>query len=75
MRQGDPVSSFLSVIVINELSRMLKAITGAGFLYSFSVGSIDNGFINVSHLFADDTLQCCDMDPGHIQALKTLNSF
>lgn len=52
---------------------MLEALVGAGFLSGFLVGSINNGFNNVSHLlFADDTLLFCDTDPGHMQTLKAL---
>lgn len=56
LRQGDPLSLLLFVIVIESLSKRLSAIVNGGFLLSFSVGSWNIGALNISHLwFADDT--------------------
>ena len=57
LRQGDSLSSFLFVIVMEGLSRMLSATFNGGFLSCFSVGFRHFDLINILHLlFADDTL-------------------
>ncbi|XP_042980208.1 uncharacterized protein LOC122310380 [Carya illinoinensis] len=65
LRQGDPLSPILFVIVMKVLGQMVKAAVDGGFLASFPVSSDTNGSIIISHLF-------CDADPGHIQALHAL---
>ncbi|XP_042952225.1 uncharacterized protein LOC122289304 [Carya illinoinensis] len=70
LRQGDPLSHFLFVIVMEVLGRLVKAAIGGGFLFGFSVGNGTNGPTSFSHLlFTDDTLLFYDADPGQIQSL------
>jgi hypothetical protein len=55
LRQDNPLSPFLFVIVVETLSKMITAIVDRGFLSSFSVGSRPPT-VNISHLlFADYT--------------------
>ena len=57
VRQGDHLSHFLFVIVIEALSKMVDASIESGCISSFSVGAILYERINSSHiLFAYDTL-------------------
>jgi hypothetical protein len=65
LRQGDLLSHFLFVIVIEAFSRMLSATVDGGLLSGFSVGSRLSGVVNISHLFTDDTLIFCgkNLDP------------
>jgi hypothetical protein len=73
LRQGDPLSPFLFVIVMEALSRMLSATVNGGFLSGFSVGSRHSGVVNISHLlFADDTLVFCGAKPDHLCYLRAL---
>jgi len=59
LRQGDRLSPLLFVIVMEALSQLFSTVQ-RGFLFGFSVGSGNNGVINISHmLFADDTLVFC----------------
>jgi hypothetical protein len=55
--QGDLLSPFLFVLVMEALSRMLGAFISRGLISGFIVGLSELNRVNVSHLlFADDTL-------------------
>jgi len=57
LRQGDPLSPLLFVVVMEALSQMLTAALDQGNLTGFLVGSRDSEALVVNHLlFADDTL-------------------
>jgi hypothetical protein len=57
VRQSDPLSPFLFVLVMEAFSRMLGAFTDRGLISGFSVGTRELDRVTVSHLlFADDTL-------------------
>jgi hypothetical protein len=61
LRQGDPLSSLLFVLVMEAFSRMIYATVDSGCLSGFSVGSSTQDAMMVSHLLsADDTLIFCD---------------
>jgi hypothetical protein len=58
--QGDSLSHFLFVVVMEASSRMLSASLDQGNLTGFSVGSRESEALVVNHLmFADDTLIFC----------------
>jgi hypothetical protein len=62
LRQGDPLSPLLFVIVMEAPSKMIIAIVEGGCLSGFSVGSTNTGMLHISHLpFADDTLLFCGL--------------
>ena len=63
LRQGDPISPLLFLLVMEVFTRMLLAAASAGLLSGFVVGRRNATTINVSHLlFADDTIVFCDND-------------
>jgi hypothetical protein len=73
LRQGDPLSPLLFVVVMEALSRMLFSSVERGFLSGFSVGSRNNEALSVSHLlFADDTLIFCEPNVKHFRDLRCL---
>ena len=64
IRQGDPLSPLLFVIVMNAFSKMLDKAVRDGLMSGFRVGPTGNS-LQVSHLlFIDDTLVLCDADLG-----------
>jgi len=71
MRQGDPLSHFLFVIVMETLSRMITATVDKGILSVFSVGSRPPA-VNISHLFADDSLIFYGANPNLLRYLRVL---
>jgi hypothetical protein len=61
IRQGDPLSLLLFVLVMEALSRMVNATVEQGLISGFSVGERVFSDLVVSHsLFADDTLIFCE---------------
>jgi hypothetical protein len=73
VRQGDPLSPFLFVLVMEAFSKMIGAITSRGLISGFSVGSNELNRVVVSHLlFADDTLVFCGANESQIRHLGAL---
>ena len=73
LRQGDPLSPMLLLVMMEILSRMLKRVEGAGLIRGFqAVGRRGVGEC-VSHLlFADDTILFCDADVEQILHVQML---
>ena len=62
LRQGNPLSPMLFIIVMEALSRMLRAVAG-DYISGFFVGNSTRAELSISHsLFADDTLIFCEAD-------------
>jgi hypothetical protein len=73
LRQGDPLSLLLFVIVMEAFSKLFYITAQRSFLSGFSVGSSSNGVIDICHLlFADDTLVFCGASPDHLLYLRML---
>jgi len=73
LRQGDPLSPLLFVMVMEVFSRMTYAAVDSGRLSGFSVGSSSQVAMKVSHLlFADDTLIFCDPVVDQVRDLRCL---
>ena len=72
-RQGDPLSPFLFVLVMEAFSKMISAIYSRGLISGFSVGIREVNRVEVSHLlFAGDTLVFCGADASQIRHLGAL---
>ena len=73
LRQGDPLSPLLFVLVMDALGRMLDKAVLEGHLFGFSVGNLEGRSLTVSHLlFADDTLIFCEANLDHILILRLI---
>jgi hypothetical protein len=67
LRQGDPLSPLLFVLVMDAFNRMLSRTMDGGFLFGFQVENLNNFPLGISHLlFADDTLVMCIHNLDHI---------
>ena len=63
LRQGDPLSSLLYVVVMEAVSKMMDKMVMEGRLSGFSVGTSTSDHLQVTHLlFADEMLVICDVD-------------
>ena len=67
LRQGDPLSPVLFLVMMEVLSKMMKRAEGAGLLWGFRADGRQGEGVCVSHLlFADDTILFCDADEEQI---------
>ena len=70
LRQGDPLSPMLFVIVVEALHALMERANQTGLISGFSVENYNH---EVTHLqFADDTIILCDATPVQIDTLKYL---
>ena len=61
LRQGDPLSPLLFLVMMEVFSRMVKRMEEAGLLSGFRVDGMRGRGESISHLlFADDTILFCD---------------
>jgi hypothetical protein len=71
LRQVDPLSPLLFVIVMESLSCLLDRAVREGLFVGFSAGTVAANPLMVSHLlFADDTLIFCGADSEQILNLR-----
>ena len=73
MRQVDPLSPLLFVLVMEALGRMLDKAVHEGRLSGFSVGNLEGRSLAVSHLlFVDGTFIFCDAVLDQILILRMI---
>ena len=77
LRQGDPLSPLLFLLIMEVLSRMLRRSVERGFIRGFQVGRGDMTKVSVSHLlYAYDTILFCDAHPKQLLYIRmVLNCF
>ena len=76
MRQEDPLSPMLFLVMIEVFSKMMKRVEGVGLLRGFRADGRRGEGVCVSHLlFADDTIFFCDADEEQILHVRMLLCF
>ena len=72
LRQGDPISPYLFVVVMEALNCLIKRAVNGGFLSHCQVRGRGGG-VKISHLlFANDTLIFCKANEDQITFLSWL---
>ena len=73
LKQGDPLSPMLFLVMMEVFSKMMKRAEGAGLLRGFRVAGRQGGGVGVSHLlFVDDTILFCDANEEQIIHVRML---
>ena len=71
LRQGDPLSPLLFLLIMEVLSRMLKKTEDCGLLCGFHMGLTNSTGVRISHLlFADDTILFCDASRDQLLSIR-----
>ena len=71
LRQGDPLSPLLFLLIMEVLSRILKKTEDCGLLRGFHVGPSNPIGVRISHfLFADDTILFCDASRDQLLSIR-----
>ena len=75
LRQGNPLSPLLFLLIMEVLSRILKKTEEGGFIQCFHVGPINSTSIRVSHLlFVNDTILFSDASREQILSIRLVLS-
>ncbi len=70
LRQGDPLSPLLFLLIMEVLSQLLRRTEEAGLIHGFKAGKELVSGLSISHLlFVDDTIVFCDVDPDQLSHL------
>ena len=73
MRQGDPLSPLLFVLIMEALRRMLDKVVLDGHMSGFGVGCLEGRSLAVYRLlFADNTLIFCDVNLDQVLFLRMI---
>ena len=75
LRQGDPLSLLLFLLIMEVLSRLLKKTEECNLIQGFHVGAVDSVGMHISHLFfADDTILFCDASRDQLLSIRLVLS-
>ena len=71
LRQGDPLSPFLFLLIMEVLSRILKKTEENNLIRGFHVGAVNFVGVQISHLlFADDTILYCEASRKQLRSIR-----
>ena len=71
LRQGDPLSPLLFLLIMEVLSRILKKTKENNLIRGFQVGIVNSVGVQISHLlFADDTILFCDASRDQVLSIR-----
>ena len=75
LRQGDPLSPLLFLLIMEVLSRLLKKTEECNLIRGFHVGSVNFVGVRISCLlFADDTILFCDASREQLLSIRLVLS-
>ena len=67
LRQGDPLSPLLFLLIMEVLSQLLRRTEEAGQIHGFKARKELVSGLSISHLlFAGDTIGFCDVEPDQL---------
>ena len=73
MRQGDPLSPILFLVMMEVFIKMMKRVEGTGLLRGFKADGRRGGRVCVLHLlFVDDTILFCNANEEQILHVRML---
>ena len=77
LRQGNPLSPLLFLLIMEVLSRILKKTEDNNLIRGFLVGAVNSVGMRISHLlFADNTILFCDASRDQLLSIRlTMSCF
>ena len=76
LRQGDPLSPLLFLLIMEVLSRILRKTKECDLTHGFHVGPVNSIGVRIFHLlFADDTILFCNASTFYKVGLVVFSSF
>ena len=71
LRQGNSLSPFLFLLIMEVLSRVLRKTKECGLIHGFHVGPINSVGVRISHLlFSNDTILFCDAPRDQLLSIR-----